>query len=813
MKRMLCLVSIAALAGAAQCGECEWISVPSAPVFTGVVRGNSRAADGTSWFACTFTNSGEIASAKWTVAGLGVFEVFVNGERVGDDFLKPGFTHCEKTKYSFSYDVAKLLKRDARAANILAAEVSAGWWRDKIVTPAGRKGFVGKKSAFRGKLELVYSDGRREVVATGTDGWRCGVAGSVTHAAIFDGEEFDARVKDPVLGEGLCEKPEVNDEFKGEILPTQGAEVCLRRDLAMARGPYSLKKGETLVVDFAQNCAAVPEFRFRAKRGAVLTALPAEMLNDADKGERGCDGPKGSVYRANLRVPDDGMRAVYTFAGDGVETYMPRFTFFGYRYISITATDDVEIERVASIPVTSIKRDMELGRLETGDRSLNRFIANVYWGQLSNYLSVPTDCPQRNERLGWTADTQVFCQAGAFNADTRSFFRKWMRDMRDSQHPQGGFPGVAPFAQYGNDYMRTGWSDAGIIVPYSIWLMFGDVSIVADNWSAMERCMARAAETRCRTENLPECRNFQWNDWLSLTKIESCPVKPEYRSFERDASGKRVPTADALVYWNYLGACYWAWDAKMMSEMAAATGRKDAVAKYAKMAGEAKDYLRKEFFTGPEGTATPVLAGMQTPALFALKLGLVEGAAREKTIADLKASFAACGGRFHTGFLGTSVLMDVLSANGMDSVAYDLLLGHEFPGWLYSVDQGATTVWERWNSYVRETGFGPVGMNSFNHYAYGAVLAWMYRTVAGIAADPSAPGFKRIVMAPKPDRRLGYVKAEYKSAAGLVKSAWRYEGDVWVWEFTVPEGAVARVTLPGESQSNDYRPGTYSIRR
>ena len=274
----------------------EWISVSGSPVYRGPVDNGSRAADGTSWFARSFTNAGEVASAKWTVSGLGVFEVFVNGERVGDDFLKPGFTHWQKTKYSFTYDVTKMLKRGIGERNVLAAEVSAGWWRDKIVTPAhgdASRGFAGDRSAFLGDLEVTYADGSVAHVATDAENWTCGIAGSVTHAAIFDGEEFDARIKNPLLGEGLTQKPEVNTEFQGEVLPTRGAEVTLRRDLAITRGPYSLKKDETILVDFGQNAAFVPEFAFCAKRGTVLTAPCGEMLNDADAGERGCDGPKG----------------------------------------------------------------------------------------------------------------------------------------------------------------------------------------------------------------------------------------------------------------------------------------------------------------------------------------------------------------------------------------------------------------------------------------------------------------------------------------------------------------------------------------
>ena len=822
----------------------EWISAADAPVYDGKVYDGVRVADGTSWFVRDIVNEGAIERATWMTTALGVYEIYVNGKAIGDDFLKPGFTHVKKTRRSFTYDVTDAIRRGAGESNTFAAEVSHGWWSDKIVTPnrpAG--GFFGKKPAFRGVLEIVYADGTRKLFGTDTKSWKAGVAGPVTHASIFDGEEADGRLAPGYASSASFKAPEVNREFSGEILPTDGAEVCLRRDIALrpvraytwkgvtgetkdafgkvkvvrefAEGEeISLNPGETLVVDFGQNAAAVPAFLFKADEGTVLTALPAEMLNDnGGLKSRGNDGPEGSTYRVNLRHGYDNGRLVkYTF-GKCCEyaAYHPRFTFFGYRYVSVTATGAVKIRAIASLPVTSIRKDLEIGCIETGDKDVNRLISNVYWGQLSNYLSVPTDCPQRNERLGWTADTQVFSEAGTFNADTSGFFRKWMRDMRDTQHEKGGFPGVAPFAQYGNSYMRLGWADAGVIVSYRIFMQFGDRSIVDANWSAMELFMARMAETKYRTENLPECGNYQWNDWLSLTKFESCPYKPEYSAFEKGPDGKSRPKADALLYWNYLGGCYWVMDSRMMADMAVATGRGADAAKYRKMAADAEDYMKKTFFSESDGMVVKALRGMQTPALFALRLGLVDGAARSKTIADLKASFKAGGGTFHTGFLGTSIMMDTLTENGMADVAYSLLLNHSFPGWLYSVDQGATTIWERWNSYTLDKGFGPVGMNSFNHYAYGAVLAWIYKTAAGIASDPKAPGFKNIIMKPIPDRRLGHVKAEYRSAAGLIKSEWHYEGSKWIWKFTIPEGSTASVTLPHENFSKQYAAGDHVI--
>ena len=514
------------------------------------------------------------------------------------------------------------------------------------------------------------------------------------------------------------------------------------------------------------------------------------------------DGPEGSCHRENLRTPDTGMILDYTFAkNSGYATYSPRCTFFGYRYVSITATDEVTIKSLTSIPVTSIAENMESGKISTGNELVNKLISNTYWGQLSNYLSVPTDCPQRNERLGWTADTQVFAETGTFFANTLTFFHKWMRDMRDSQNELGGFPGVAPYAQYGNEKMRLGWADAGIIVPWTVWKQFGNTQIVKDNWDAMNLFLNHIYETKYNHESLVEENgNYQWADWLSYEPLETCG------GLHR-ANGKIMP--EAITYWNYLSASYWAIDATMMADMATAIGQDAAV--YQKIADEAKAYMKKEFMKADGTFKTAILNTMQTPALFALKNGLVEGKAKADMIERLRKNFAEHDNCLQTGFLGTSILMSTLTDNGMEDIAYELLFQRKNPSWLYSVDNGATTIWERWNSYMLDKGMGPKGMNSFNHYAYGCVCEWIWETAAGIAADPTAPGFKHIIMKPIPDKRLGHITAEYNSAAGVIKSAWKYEGEKWIWEFTIPEGATATVTLPGESESKEYKAGTYTV--
>ncbi len=816
----------------------QWISVVDAPIADGPAKEVYRSADGASWFVAEVTNAKKVKKAVWMATSLGVHDIFINGKLIGKEVLKPGFTHFAKTKRSFTYDITDVFNRKAGAVNQLSAQVTPGWWADKIVTDGGMETMQGKKCAFRGVLELTYADGSTELFGTDTEHWTAGIAGPVKHAGIFDGEEYDARCLPGYATPELLKTPEVNTEFAGEILPSEGAEIYQREDLTLlpvkiyvwegvtgavesekeeevehgtvvVKRSYAdgevieLNPGETLVVDFGQNAAAVPQFCFKADEGTYLICHPAEIVNDGNGAEsRGMDGPEGSAHRRNLRVDPDEIWMTYTFgpAGDFVD-YRPRASFWGYRFISVTADAPVQFRSIASVPVTSIAKNLETGKIETGDESINRLIANAYWGQLSNYLSVPTDCPQRNERLGWTADTQVFTETGTFFANTDGFFHKWMRDMRDSQSETGGFPGVAPKAQYGNEMMRLGWADAGVIVPWTVWKQFGDKSLVDENWEAMEKFMDHVAETKYDHVALKdENRNYQWADWVGYEPLESCSG----RAFI-DAATRR----QAEQYWCYLGASYWALDAGMMRDMALSTGR-DA-AKYEAMQQEARDYIRTKFMN-PDGTfKLAILNTMQTPALFALKNRLVEGEAKEAMCARLRQNFADHDGCLQTGFLGTSILMTTLTENGMADVAWDLLFQRKNPSWLYSVDNGATTIWERWNSYMADKGMGPSGMNSFNHYAYGCVGQWIWECAAGIAADTADPGFRHIIMKPVPDKRLGYLDASFQSAAGLIRSCWKYDGDDCTWTFTIPEGATATVTLPGSDEPKDYEAGTYTV--
>ena len=816
-----------------------WISASDAPVrdeAEDLWKGKAEAEDGTAWFEKTFRNAGEVAEARWRVTGLGVFRVFVGGVEVGaGDLLKPGFTHFAKTRHSYEYDVTALLKTGAGEENRLGAYVSSGWWRDKTVR------FHGRRSAFRAVLWLRYADGGEARIAT-DEGWlAAGVAGPVLRAGIYDGEDYDARIAAPwEAGCGGLAPAIANAEFSGEVFPMEGPPVCLRRDLAMAPveayawkgvagadgdhfgrvvktrvfdcgdgGPMALQPGETLVLDFGQNCAAVPAFEFRAARGVTLTARPAEMLNDGDGAKaRHCDGPGGSAYVAEYRSAR--TRARYTFAGspDGAwERYRPTFTYYGGRYLSLTVEGGpVEIRSARWVPVSSIAAEAETATFECGDAALNRFVGNVLWGQRSNYLSVPTDCPQRAERLGWTADTQVFAKAACYNADVCGFLRKWLHDLRDSRYPDGGYPGVAPPGLIGELNHQFGWGDAGVIVPFVLWRHYGDAGAVRENWEAMARYLALVEEHKFAS---PDARNHQWADWLSLEKLETASGRAYVGGV------KNVPPVkdDALALWQYLGCCHWLWDARMMAEMAAgALGDAAAGAKYRAMADRAHAFIRGRYVSQEDGMLIPLFRDMQTPALFALKLSLLDPAPARATRDALLANIREHGNCLQTGFLGTAMILDVLTENcDAPQEAYSLLLQHGYPSWLYSVDQGATTVWESWDAYTVSHGFS-AGMRSFNHYAYGAIFAWLMGTAAGIREDPAEPGWRRFVLAPVPDPRLGRLDATYRSPRGLIASRWRYDGDAWTWDFSIPGGTVATVIAPGE-EPREFGPGRHTVAR
>lgn len=743
-------------------------------------------------------NKKAIRSAKWFVSGLGVFEAYINGERVSNlgingetllDELKPGFTDARKLRQYFTYDVTHLVNTAAGAKNILAAVVTKGWWSDQIT------GKIGKREAFRGQMLVTYTDGSKDFIGTDKT-WSAAFDGAVVTAEIHYGEDYDARIDQSwltggKLGEGWG-KAVINDEFKGRIEALQGPSVRLRDDLELKPAEISviaakkfdavtddcygkaitlrtytdgeaitLKPGEILLVDFAQNNVGRERIVLKGFEGTKIEVRHSEFLNDHEgQHDRGNDGPGGTPYYKNLRAARAAMH--YTVAGKETETLRSLFSFYGYRYIAVTTTKKIEIESIASEVINSVPFGADTGYLETTNPLVNRLIKNCRWGHYSNYLSVPTDCPQRNERLGWTADTQVFSGAAAYDGVSYGFLQKFMRDMRDGQGPEGGFPGVAPYAQYGNNRVKVGWGDAAIIVPYKMWKAYGDTTIIRENYEGMFRYMILLEQI-----NGPvPC----WGDWLAYER--------------NDGDIQR-----------YLGCAYYVWDAMLMSEMAAAIGDEEGVARFKDMEKWGRAVFRDDYLN-KDGTIKERYR-CQTAYLFAIMLNLnTSEEGRKAAISDLLENIRNHGDRLQTGFLGTAIIMNTLSGIGATDVAYKLLLQENEPSWLYSVLQGATTMWERWNSYTKEKGFGNASMNSFNHYAYGAVLEWMFGTMAGIRYDSAAPGYRHFILAPEPDPSIEGVKSSYRTPYGTVKSEWRYNGKAWHLEAAVPANTTAAIAIP-----------------
>ena len=752
-------------------------------------------ADSMPAFRKPITVKSGLVSAKLYTAGLGVYEAYVNGDRIGRKYadgtveyveLKPGFTEMADRKFYTTTDITWML---TEGENVLSAVVSNSWWSDQAAAK------FGKNNAFLAKLILTYSDGTTETVVTDTS-WKTAKASAVVFADIYTGETYDARIDQswmkPGFNDGEWATPVVNKEFNGTICAWMGSPITVREDLnrdpasvTVYKGAtgannnqygkinvlktygdesFTLNPGETALVDFGQNFAGWEAFTVEGAAGTVLTIEHGEILNDNNGlKSRGNDGPEGSIYNANYRSA--AATTIYTLAGGGKESYHPSFSFYGFRYIEITTTATVTFHSVDGQVVTSVEK--ETGAMETSDKDVNQLISNIFWGMYSNYLSIPTDCPQRDERMGWTADTQVFSEAATYLAFSKSFLEKFLTDLRDAQRADGAYPGTAPTGNYGGaDWGGTGWADAGVIVPYNLYIQYGDTAVIEDNWKAMQKYV----DSYLGATNKNGPRNV-WGDWLA------------YESNDAEIQ-------------SMLAVAFYAWDALMMAEMAEAIGKDSDAKDYLELYEVEKAYFIEKYVKDNG----QLKRNEQSVCLYALYLDLLpDEDSVNAVIKQLTDNIKRNGNRLQTGFLGTAIILPTLTKIGRSDLAYTLLLQHDNPSWLYSVDQGATTIWERWNSYTIEKGFGDVGMNSFNHYAYGAVAAWMFDSMAGINTDPSIPGYKRIILAPQPDARLA-VKASYDSAYGTIKAESTYEDTLWTYNCSLPANTTGQIRIPAAGE-------------
>ena len=784
----------------------------------------------TAAFVRTLVNPKPVAKALLVTTSRGVGEYYLNGQTFAQETLKPGFTQVETAgcpyikprRHLYGYDITPIWHTSQGATNLLSALVTGGWYGDALTCGIGQ----GRKPQLLQLLQLTYSDGTQETFPS-TDAYRAAYAGPILYADIYYGQTQDARIPDTFLSQPAASAhwlPARQSPVQNELLqPVPGAQIYDRYDLALPAQTLTLYQGatgadanqsygkiniiatptntatilpgQTLIADFAQNAAARPSLLIQAPEGTRLTFRFAEMLNDGNGSKaRGCDGPEGSLYLANMRS----CPSQFDYISNGKTTTVhPTFSFWGYRYLSVTADRPATLSQITSIPVTSLTQAMERGHLRTGNQLVNRLVSNTLWGLRSNYLSVPTDCPQRDERQGWMADTQVFVPTALCFADVSAFLRKYLADIRDCQLPDGQVTSVAPQVGRFASPNRLGWADGAVIIPYTLWRETGDKAPLAEAYDSMKAYVNSIAPSFYATPS----NSWQYADWLSFEQWETC--RDNYWNGRPAAVGE---------WWDFLGACYCYRDAEILRQAATALGNRRDAGQWLTLREATRKHLLGRWFTA-EGELIEAFRGQQTAHVIALNFGIVPEAARGKVARSLAALIRSNGTRLSTGFLGTSLLLETLSRHGETALAYDLLLQEAFPSWLYSVNQGATTIWERWNSYTKEKGFGPVGMNSFNHYAYGSVVSWLFGTAGGIRPVVGGNGKLAVLLAPEPDRRLGHLEAVRAVGGGLVRSAWSYEGATWKWSFTVPEGLRAAVRLPGESIVRAYKPGTYTIEK
>ena len=680
-----------------------------------------------------------VASATLLITAFGLYEAQVNGKRVGLDRFQPGFTSYHKRLQYQEYDVTGLLEEE----NELTVLLGNGWAVGRIGWQGDRKHYSERPMLLAG-LSVEYQDGSRRLIVTDQD-WEYARSG-ILFSDLYDGETYDAR-KTP---EGW--QPAALMEQGKEMLIPQEGEPVREHEIFPAK-LVETPNGET-VLDFGQNLTGYVRFRVTGTPGAVCEISHAETLDAA-----------GNFYNANLRSAQAKLR----FVCDGTEqVYTPHFTFMGFRYIRLDQWPEaVDPEKFEAVAVHSFLE--RTGYLETSSKKLNQLYHNIRWSQKDNFLDIPTDCPQRDERLGWTGDAQVFVRAAAYSYHVERFFRKWLRDLKADQAPDGGVPDVVPnvLAEFNNS---AGWSDAAVICPWQIYLTYGDPGVLAEQFDSMKGWVdyLRAGST----DGVCWEKGAHYADWLGL---------------DAPAGSYKGSTDE-----NLLMQAYFAYSTSLLIKAGRALGKD--MSEYERLYPQLRACFQERYLT-PEGD--DLLHPTQTGYVLAVYFGLCD---KPRLLAGkLAEMIAANGHRLQTGFLGTPYLLHALSENGCAEEAYTLLLQEEFPSWLYEVNQGATTIWEHWDGMNDRGEMWSTDMNSFNHYAYGSVADWMYGAMAGIQPDENAPGYRHFFLRPVADKRLGFAQATLKTKYGVIYSRWHRANGKTVYTFEVPANTTATIQVEGQT--------------
>jgi len=747
----------------------------------------------------SFQLDNDIKTARLYVTALGLYACSINGQPVGEDVFTPGWTDYRQRVQYQVYDVTPLLRQ---GENVIGAVLGDGWAVGYVAWHS-RQQYVDRPRLLA-QMEITLTDGRTFVVATDRT-WKHQF-GPLLENDLLMGEAYDARLELPGWdAPGFDDRRWLGVELFADpgmlLVATNGPTVRRIHEMKPIGEPVDKSdvQKKRYIFDLGQNMVGRVRFKGSAPAGTTATLRFAEVLN-----------PDGTLYTANLRT----ARATdyYTFKGEGQETWEPKFTFHGFRYVELLGYPGP----VTRDTITGIVLHSEMtptGHFECSEPLLNQLQSNIVWGQKGNFVDIPTDCPQRDERLGWTGDIQVFARTAAFNFDVAAFLTRWMQDVADAQTEEGSIPPVVPGVD--TSFMNDGgpaWSDAAVICPWTLYLCYGDRRILENNYGLMSKFMQFIVEEspgyiRCA----PEYEGWPgFGDWLSI-----------------NANTPR----------DLIGTAFLAYDANLMAQIAAVLGKKDDANKYQSLFAEVKKAFATRYLKGsplPIAAAPPsevrqrmdradaisrgnlkavdygpvtsevfntdLFTPTQTAYVLALHFDLLPEALRPLAVAELVADIERRGMHLSTGFVGAPYLPHVLSDNGRLDIAYALLNQTTWPSWLYPVTQGATTIWERWDGWTEENGFQDPGMNSFNHYAYGSIGAWLYSTVAGIEIDPAQPGYKHIILRPQPGGGLTHAGGKLKTLYGELVSQWELGNDTFEWTVVVPPNTTATVYLPAQKE-------------
>lgn len=674
---------------------------------------------------------------------LGLYELQINGNRVGDDYFTPGWTDYTKRIYYQTYDVTNLL---TKSGNTIGAILADGWYAGYVGFGKKREHYGSKPRLFA-QLEIEHTDGTRQVVAT-NESWKAAY-GPLFEADFLMGETYDSRkeIKD------WC-RYWFDDTRWATVALTHGIEakiqaypgVPVKKVLKIDPKTITEPKENVYVFDMGQNYAGWVKLKVNAKAGTKIGLRFAEMLN-----------PDGTIYTTNLRSAR--CTDTYICKGDGEEIWEPRFTFHGFRYVEITGyPGEPPLDTISGVVVQSATP--VAGSFECSNPMVNQLYKNIVWGQRSNFIEIPTDCPQRDERLGWTGDAQIFIRTATYNMDVSAFFTKWLVDLEDAQSREGAFPDVAPRKVAMGDGTAA-WGDAGVICPYTIYKVYDDKREIEKHYDSMAKWISYL---KSHSSDLLR-PNQGYGDWVSIASNTPKDV---------------------------IGTAYFAYSTRLLSKMAAAIGRDDDAKEYEDLFEQIKAAFNKAYVSED----ARIKGDTQTCYLLGLYFDLLPADKRQQAAEHLVERIKAKNWHLSTGFVGLSYLLPTLTETGHLDVAYRLLLNDTFPSWGYSIKNGATTIWERWDGWTEEKGFQDPGMNSFNHYSFGSVGRWLFGTVAGI--DTNGPGYKKIIIHPMPGA-ITRASASYDSINGRIVSNWQLKNGTFMLNVVVPANTTATVYIPADS--------------